>query len=362
MDKDHLKSLKILSSLSIKEAMNKLNDNYEKILFVTESDNRLIGIVMDGDIRRAIVSGETLHSKVEDIMQRSPIALFSREPDYKSKAKELMMQKKIEHVPVLDSEGKIEDVVLWTDFLGNNKKDIPKKYLNNQVVIMAGGKGSRLDPFTRIFPKPLIPVGNKAAIEIIMDSFSRCGFHRFIYSLNYRKEYLKLFLKEKSFPYEIDLVEEKEFLGTAGSLYSVKDKIDDTFFVVNCDSLLDLDFEDVLNWHREHKAAITIIGSHMEVNIPFGVLEISNGILNKISEKPVHDVFINTGVYVMERNVLSYFSEEKPLDMNQLIDIVAKKEKVGVYPIYKGWFDLGQWEEYKKTAKHFKGTALPEEI
>lgn len=361
MDKDLLKSLRIKPFHSIKEAMSKLNSTGEKILFVAGSDNRLIGIITDGDIRRSIVNGATLHSKVEDIMRRNPITFSSSEPDYKSKAKELMLQKKIEHVPILDSEGKIEDIILWADFLGNTKKYSSKKRFNNQVVIMAGGKGSRLDPFTRIFPKPLIPVGNKAAIEIIMDSFSRCGFHRFIYSLNFRKEYLKLFFKENKFPYEIDYVEETEFLGTAGSLYLMKKKIADTFFVVNCDSLFDLDFEDVLNWHREHKAAITIIGSHKEVNIPFGVLEISNGSLSNILEKPVYDVFINTGLYVMEQRVLSYFSEEKHLDMNQLINIVAEKEKVGVYPIYNGWFDLGHWEEYKKTAKHFEGKALPEE-
>jgi len=179
--------------------------------------------------------------------------------------------------------------------------------------------------------------------------------------LNYKKEYIKLFLKENNFPYSIDWVEEEEFMGTAGGLSLLNNKIDDTYFVVNCDSLLDVDYGNVLKWHKEHSASITVLGCHNEVKIPFGVLELSNGRLERISEKPAHDVIINTGVYVMEAHVNKYIPEKGQMDMNTLIDLVARKEKVIVYPIYNGWFDLGQWKEYENTIKHLEKSSIHDE-
>jgi len=149
-------------------------------------------------------------------------------------------------------------------------------------------------------------------------------------------------------------VEEDSFLGTAGSLILMKDRLKETFFVANCDSLLDVDFGQVLRWHREHKASLTVIGCHSEIKIPFGVLKISDGRVNKIAEKPTHDVIINTGIYVMEPRVLAYMNPGREMDMNTLIDIVSEKEKVSVYPIYNGWVDIGQLEDYKKFLKKFE--------
>jgi NDP-sugar pyrophosphorylase family protein len=138
----------------------------------------------------------------------------------------------------------------------------------------------------------------------------------------------------------------------------LKEKITDSFFVVNCDSILEIDFDEVLKWHKRHKAAMTIIGCHNEVKIPFGVLELSNGKLNRILEKPVHDVIINTGAYVMEPQMLSYIPEGNYMDMNELINLVIEKEKISVYPISGGWFDIGQWEEYKKSVEKLGGLEI----
>jgi NDP-sugar pyrophosphorylase family protein len=262
-----------------------------------------------------------------------------------------MIENKIGQIPVLNDRGIIVDVILWTDVLEEKEHLKLRELHSNKVVIMAGGKGTRLDPFTKVLPKPLIPVGNKPIIELIMERFYQYGFHNFIYTLNYRKEYIKLFLKESNFPYTIDWVEETDFLGTAGGLTLLKNKVADTFFVTNCDSLLEVDLEKVLKWHKEQKVAITIIGCYNEIKIPFGVLEIYGGKLQKITEKPVHDILINTGVYVMEPHIISYIPENEPIDMNALIDLAFKKEKISVYPIYKGWLDIGQWEEYKNAVE-----------
>lgn len=349
MDKTKLKSLLIETGTTIKQTMQKLNETSEKILFVVASDERLIGTITDGDIRTALINGMEFSEKIENVMQRQFISINQDVKDREEVAKKLMLDTKVEQIPVLDKRGAIADVIIWTDILEDRKRSGPVHVYQNQVVIMAGGKGTRLDPFTKILPKPLIPIGNKPVIEIIMERFALNGFSNFIYTLNYKKEYIKLFLKENALPYTIDWVEEEEFLGTAGSLLLLKDKVADTFIVTNCDSLMDIDFGEVMKWHREHKAAMTIVGCHNEFQIPFGVLEISNGRLDSITEKPVHDVIINTGVYVMEPSVLSCIPEGRPFNMNELIDVLLEKETLTVYPIYGGWLDIGQWKEYRKS-------------
>lgn len=349
MEKENIKSLLVYSDFTLKQAMQKLSDTAERILFVVDSDNKLLGTVTDGDIRRGIIDGLKFNDEIGHIMHRGCITAKVNTPQMDRYIKKLMLKNKIEQIPIVDDENKVVDVVLWTDLLQTKKNARSKHLYPNYVVVMAGGKGTRLDPFTRIFPKPLVPVGNKPVIEIIMDRFYHSGFYNFIYTLNYRKEYIKIFLKENSFPYKINYVEENNFLGTAGSLALLKDKLDDTFFVSNCDSLLEVDFEDILKWHKEEKSAVTIIGCYNEVKIPFGVLELNHGRLDKILEKPMHEVIINTGVYVMEPSVISYIPKGKSIDMNQLIEKVAKKNKIGVYPIHTGWFDIGQWREYEKS-------------
>lgn len=346
MDKVKIKSLLIYKNATIKQAMQKLNETAEKILFVVDEKNRLLGTVTDGDIRRGLINGQQFTDTIEQVIHKAFISVSFNATGMEREAKRLMVENKIEHIPVLADEKTIVDVISWPSMLAG-KEQPQKRIYPNDVVVMAGGKGTRLDPFTRILPKPLIPLGEKPIIEVIMERFYKSGFSKFIYTLNYKKEYLKLFLRESTFPYTIDWVEEDEYLGTAGSLSLLKDKLKESFFVTNCDSIMTIDMAEVLAWHKEHQAAITIIGCHNEVKIPFGVLKLSNSKLDQILEKPIQDIIVNTGVYVMEPHVLSYISEGKPIDMNQLIELISKKEIISVYPISEGWFDVGQWEEYK---------------
>lgn len=359
MDKETLHSICLPPSATIKDAIQRLNQTAKKILCVTDREGRLLGTISDGDVRRALLKGYGFDEPVERIMAKEYRAISSSEESagsVKERAKALMKDHKLAHIPLLDERQRIIDVVAWTDFLDNGEEiSSPSPMRENLVIIMAGGKGTRLNPFTEIFPKPLVPLGDKPAVEIIMERFARCGFHRFLYTLNYKKEYMKLFLKERAFPYEIDWVEEDAFLGTAGSLAMLKGKVYDSFFVANCDTLLSVDFGEVLTWHKEHNAALTIIGSHNEVNIPFGVLTMVGGRLEGIREKPVHDVIINTGMYVMEPLALDYITPGQPLDMNDLIGTIAAREKVSVYSVYgRDWIDLGQWEEYKKGIQYLQ--------
>lgn len=344
----------ISSDMTIKQIMQRLNETAEKIVFVVDDKERLLGTVTDGDVRRAIINDLKFSDSIDKIMQKNPKIAVLNQTDSTEHIRNMMVGNKLDRIPVLDDERRIVDVVLWVDIIRDREERATKNLLDNQVVVMAGGKGTRLDPFTKILPKPLIPIGNKPVIEIIMERFYHSGFHRFIYTLNYKRDYIKLFLKENDFPYEIDWVEEDDFLGTAGSLSLLEEKVKDTFFMTNCDSLLEVDFDKVLAWHKENKAAVTVVGCYNEIKIPFGVLTMSNGKLENISEKPVHDTIINTGVYVMEPHVVSYVPQNGKMDMNELLAKVIDREKVSVYPIYGGWLDIGQWEQYRETAKHLE--------
>jgi len=160
-----------------------------------------------------------------------------------------------------------------------------------------------------------------------------------------------MFIKENNFPFKIDWVEENDYMGTAGSLSLLINKVKDTFFISNCDIILDADYVDILKWHKENNNLMTLIGCHKEVKIPYGILEIDNGILKNFVEKPNYDILINTGVYVLEPEVISLIPKDKYIDMNTLIELASREGKVSVYPISDGWFDVGQWDEYKKSVK-----------
>ncbi len=349
------KSLFISADITIKQAMKKLNETAEKILFVVNERSALTGTVSDGDIRRGLIHGLTFSDKVAKIMHKDCFKISEEEPDKVKVAKNIMLKNEIEQIPVVDKKNMVIDVILWTDIFDTKQRG-RRKPLSNPVVIMAGGKGARLDPFTRILPKPLIPIGNKPIIEILMEKFSSFGFSRFIFTLNYKKEYIKMFLAENKFDYSIDWVEEKSYLGTAGAISLLKDKVKDTFFVTNCDIILDSDYAAILDWHKSHKNLITIIGCHKEIMIPYGILEADNGLLGEFIEKPRYDVLINTGVYVLEPSVISLIPKGKCIDMNTLIEMARKKGRVSIYPVYDGWLDIGQWDEYKKSLQRLSGT------
>lgn len=356
MDKIKLKTLLISPETSLKQAMQKLNETSEKILFVTEDNSKLLGALTDGDIRRGLINGLKFTDSVENIMNRRFFSVPHKDPDKKKKVRVIMLDEKIEQIPVVNRSGIITDLILWTDIFVEKKAGERKQLLTTPVVIMAGGKGTRLAPFTRILPKPLIPIEEKPVIEIIMEKFYNHGFHNFIYTLNYRKEYIKAFIRENTFPYHIDWVEESDFMGTAGSLFLLKDKIREACFVSNCDIILNADFVDILNWHKQERNLITLLGCHKEIKIPYGVLEMEHGELKNFREKPNYDVIINTGIYVLEPEVLSLIPPDKFMDMNVLIELAAKKGKVSVYPISEGWFDVGQWDEYANSLKELSLT------
>jgi dTDP-glucose pyrophosphorylase len=347
--KNYKKSL-INPDASLKEAMTKLSTDGGRVLFVTDENDKLLGSVTDGDIRRAILNGIEFSDPIKDVMFKFPRVVKRSERNYVKKIEQLMIEEKLEAIPVVDNANRVIDAYFLYEFL----EKIPVKSheaapLPNTVVIMAGGKGSRLDPFTKILPKPLIPVGDLPIVEVIMNNFHKDGFSNFILTLNYKKELIKLYFKENKLPYNIELVEEGDFLGTAGSLGLLKNKLKDTFYVCNCDVMLENNFRNILQWHKGEKAAMTLIGCHKEMVIPYGTLQVHGGHLKSIKEKPKYDMIINTGVYVMEPEILKLIKKGEHLEMNHLVERALKTKKLTVYPVTSGWSDIGQWKEYHES-------------
>jgi len=351
MDNKNLKKLLIYQDSTIKEAMKQLNESGEKILFVINKKGQLKGTVTDGDIRRSIVNDSQLETPIFSVMANNYISISNKINDKKQLALNLMKKHNVEKIPVLNDNNEVINVISWIDFI--NKNNIKKSTYKNPVVIMAGGKGTRLEPFTKILPKPLIPLGNKTIIEHIMERFRSNGFNDFFVIVNYKKEMIKMYFNELSSAYNIKYIEEKQYLGTAGGLTLLKGHINDTFIVTNCDTFLEGEYKEFIKWHKERNNLLTIIGSYKEITVPYGVLKIKDGCFDSIDEKPKIDILINSGTYVFEPEALDFISEGY-CDMDTLIDKVCKsnKDKIDIYPHWCGWFDIGQWDEFKKTLKY----------
>lgn len=333
---------------TIKTAFKIMDEAGSKIVFVVGKENILIGALSDGNIRRWILKGGEISAKTKAVMARTP--KYLKEGYTQSEAKELVVEKRFECVPVVDAQKRIKGAVWWYDFFKDKSHKAAK--LNLPVVIMAGGKGARLAPITNILPKPLMPIGDKPITQHIMERFANFGCRQVYMSVNFKAKLIKAYFSDVSGDYDLDFIEESKPLGTAGSLYLLKRKIKKTFFLTNCDVLIDADYSDILKFHRERGNKITIVGSMKHFTIPYGTCEIQNGgDLLAVREKPEYDFLVNTGMYLIESEVLKLIPDQDFMHMTELIGKCLKKGvKTGVYPISeKSWVDMGQWEQLQET-------------
>ncbi|GAB6076183.1 nucleotidyltransferase family protein [Desulfurobacterium crinifex] len=350
------KEIFIYPETSIKEALKKLDKTAEKILLVVDEEKRLVGTLTDGDIRRYIIKTGKLSGMVKDIYNKNPIAMQESSLSEKE-IKKVFIEKKIEVLPIVDENNKVVDYLTWTRVFSEKEKTrlYKGKEINVPVVIMAGGKGTRLSPFTKVLPKPLIPVGEKTIIEHIIDRFYRFGVRKFYITLNYKGEMIEAYFKGLEKDYEVEFIWEETFLGTAGSLKLLEDKLEkDVFFVSNCDILVDADYSEILDFHRNSGSVFTSVTAIRHYRIPYGVVMTSNGgVIDKIMEKPEYTFQINTGVYLSNKNVLELIPQGSPFDMPELINTLLERgEKVFAYPVNEGaYIDIGEWKEYKMALK-----------
>jgi len=340
--------LTISPDVTIREAMKILDDVKAKCIPVVDVEGKLVGTLAYSDLQKSIFAGTAFNSTIEQSYNRKPIYLVEGQFTEKQK-QELIVKKSI--VPIICESGLFLRYVSWSDDFASNSKRKNKR-LENQVIIMAGGRGSRLEPFTKVLPKPLIPIHDKTVIEHIIERFLVCGVNEFSITVNYKSSIIKAYFEDVQHDYSIQFIEENEPLGTAGSLKLLSSSIDQPFIVTNCDIIIESDYIDFYDFHQKYCYDISIIASLKEYIIPYGTCELNSaGHLKYINEKPEYHFLINTGMYILNPHVLGLIPENKKYDITDLIDD-AKKEgmKVGVYPISESaYIDVGQWEEYKKA-------------
>jgi dTDP-glucose pyrophosphorylase len=340
----------------LNHALKQMDEINRKLLIVANDDGTFFSLLSIGDIQRAIIRNLPLNTKVSEIV-RQDVTVAHPEDDLE-KVKQRMKIRRNELMPIIDSQNRVVDIIFWEDLFTESRLVVSEdKKLNMPVVIMAGGKGTRLAPLTNVWPKPLIPINKKTIIEDIMDKFVEVGCNEFYLSVNYKADVIKQYFENLNSPsYKISYIQEKKPLGTAGSLYLLRDKIHSTFFVSNCDILIEEDLTSIYEYHKTNQNEITIVAAIKSFPIPYGTIETGDGgQLKSIQEKPELSFKINTGMYILEPDLIQEIPENEFFHITTLIENVHNEgRKVGVFPISEGsWKDIGNWEEYIK--KFVKG-------
>ena len=340
-----IKDFLIEETTTILEAMELLDKVAKKILFVIK-DNKLVASVTDGDIRRWILKKGSLEANISNVANYKPRFVYEIN---KKNTKEYMKKMAIEALPVIDKNHYIISILLWTD-----EEIRIKPSLNIPVVIMAGGKGTRLYPYTKILPKPLIPIGEIPIVEHIINRFYTYGCKEFYLIVNHKKNMIKAYFNETEKSYSINYADEDTPLGTGGGLSLLKGKINSTFILSNCDILIEEDIKKIYEFHKKEKNLITMVCSLKNIVVPYGVIEIDeNGQIENMKEKPKFSFLTNTGVYIVEPIVIEELEENISIGFPDIIEKYKQLgEKIGVFPISEGsWMDMGQLDEMEEMIK-----------
>lgn len=329
------------------EAMKRMDEIMAKTLFVMH-DQQFEGLVTLGDIQRAIIHNVSLKQPVSHILDKDKIYGYVEEGN--DSIKEKIRKLRAEVMPILDRQGELVDVWFWGDLFKNAELNRREK-INLPVVIMAGGKGTRLKPITNVIPKPLVPIGDKTILETILDQFEEIGCTKFYMSVNYKADILKYYLGQLDHQYDIEFFQEDKPLGTIGSVSLLKGKIDTPFFVSNCDSINEQDYRDVYDYHVSNQNDLTIVTMVKSFKIPYGVIETGeDGLMVSLSEKPDLTYQVNTGVYILNPSCIDEIPEGELFHITHLMEkIKARGGRVGCFPVSEhAWKDMGEWPEYLK--------------
>lgn len=337
----------IQSSATVLQSLKKMDEAKVKMLFVFENE-RFLSILTIGDIQRAIIKQVDLNTPIYKIIDTDKA--FAKEDDPKEQIRAKMLLFRCECMPVVNTEGNLVDVYLWNDMFKHSEPEHREK-IDLPVVIMAGGKGTRLKPITNVIPKPLVPVGDKTILEVIMDQFESIGCKKFYMSVNYKADIMQFYLSQLDHKYDIEFFMESKPLGTIGSVSLLKGKITTPFFVSNCDSINDQDYRDVYDYHMQNKNDLTIVTMIKSFRIPYGVIETGeDGIMTALREKPELNYQVNTGAYILNPECIDEIPSGEFFHITHLMEkIKARGGRVGCFPVSEGaWHDMGEWPEYLK--------------
>ncbi len=342
----NLEDIIVSSNTTLKDSLSVLNNGGIQALLVVDTKKEFKGIVTDGDIRRHLLKDGDLDALIESVIKKeSTISLTDDDNELKG----IFKRKKINHIPILNKKNQIVSLAMRTDFNNKNYENT-----NSSIVVMAGGKGSRLAPLTNIIPKPLIPIGYSTIVEKIFDSFVNQGFNNFKLIINYKKELIRSYFNELEHLYNLEFLEESKFLGTIGGIKEFADKLTDNFVVTNCDVVTDINYHNFFEHHIKKEAYLSILGLEKSTKVPYGVLRLDKeSNVEGLQEKPKQTHTIMTGIYIINKRALDFIPSDVEFGMDELIEtLIANNKAVTSFVIKDGWYDMGQFSEYKKLLMH----------
>ena len=344
----------MLPDCTVRQALQQIEKASTGIALIVDDARHLLGTMTDGDARRAILNGLGLDAPVSDILARKSASTAAKpltvpEGTPRERILRLMQERVIRHVPIVDAEGRVTELVTLEEL-------VPKDHLPLQAVIMAGGFGKRLHPLTENLPKPMLPVGDKPLMELIVNQLKGAGIDKVNVTTHFEPEKIKdHFGDGSSFGVQMNYVSEETPLGTAGALSLMSEK-DAPLLVINGDILTQVDFRAMRTFHREHHADITVGVRQYDFQVPYGVIESDGAMVTGVQEKPVLNFFVNAGIYLLEPSVHKYIPRGERFDMTDLIKALLKQGRpVANFPIVEYWLDIGQHADYIRAQEDFKG-------
>lgn len=339
--------IKINQNASIKEALEVIDKGAIKVAVVLSDDGLLLGMLNDGDIRRALLKGMSLGDSIAGIINKHPVVANIN--DTKERILELANEKKLHQIPII-SNGKLVGIQDIREFLAPKNKP-------NKVILMVGGLGTRLRPLTNDVPKPMLDVGNKPILHTIVENFAKYGYTDIIMCVNYKSEIIKeYFGNGDKFGVKIEYVLESKRMGTAGALSLLKERPKDDFFVMNGDLLTNVNFEYLHEYHKDSNALASICIRKYEMQVPYGVVNVRANKVTSIEEKPTQSFFVSAGIYMFSPIVLDFIPKGVFYDMPTLFSELLKHDfPIHPFPIREYWLDIGRMDEYRRANDEYEG-------
>jgi len=331
---------------TIREALEVIDSGAIKIGVVVDENEKLLGTVTDGDIRRGILNSLSLDDAIDSVICKTPVVC--KIDDSKEKILEIAVDKKLYQIPIIDSTGKLIGIEEVDELL-------KPKYKRSKVVLMTGGLGTRLRPLTNKTPKPMLKVGDKPLLESIILGFKKYGFTEIILSVSYKSEIIENYFGDGSnFGVNIKYIHENKRMGTAGALNFMRELLSEPFFVMNGDLLTNINFEHMMDYHVENSSVATMGVREYDFQVPYGVVKSKGVHIKSIVEKPVHNFYVSGGVYILDAKVLDFVPENEFFDMPSLFEkVIDKNLKCISFPIREYWLDIGRMEEFEKANNEY---------
>ena len=342
----NIKNIKLKQNATIKEALGIIDSGAMQIALVVDDNDKLLGTLTDGDIRRGILRGLDLDSSIETIVFKEPaIAKIS---STKEEILKIALSKKLHQIPIVDDNGIVLD-------LKEIEELVEPKIKTSRVILMVGGLGTRLRPLTQDTPKPMLKVGNKPILQTIVEKFAEYGFVNITMCVNFNASIIRDYFGDgKEFGVNIDYVLEQKRMGTAGALSLLKERPSEPFFVMNGDLLTNVNFEHIFNYHTLHKATATMCVREYDYEVPYGVVKMNDNKITAIAEKPVQKFFVSAGIYMLSPEILDFIPQDEFYDMPTLFEkAIAQDKNVISFPIHEYWIDIGRLEEYQKANEEY---------